>query len=302
MEELVYHYTTTECFQKILENSIDKKTGKITEFKFWASSIYAMNDPTEFLHGYSLICKELPKMERSIGIIDDKYKLSVLDVAQCEIDVKNKQNNITEAIYDSDDIPFILSFVKQECRDFLPMWSTYANNGNGICLGFCNNEYQIDFAEGDYNVELLHRLHASDVSYDGIDDIANRTLLNFYSNSYEKYRNYESKELMSCKIRCLAQMALIGAPYHKHEAYRYEQESRLIKFCKNANQVKYRSSERGRFIPYLEVPIKKDFLKEIIIGPCADGVALKRDIKKELNKYGVYDIEIIPSRVPYREY
>lgn len=302
MEELVYHYTTTECFQKILENSIDRKTGKITEFKFWASSIYAMNDPTEFLHGYKLICKELPAMEKNIGIIDDKYKLSLLDVAQCEIDGKYKQNNITEAIYESSDVPFVLSFVKQECKDFLPMWSTYASNGNGICLGFCNNEYHVDFAEGDYDIDQLHRLHSSDVCYDGMDEAINHTLLKFYEESYRRYKKYSPIKLMNLKIRCLAQMVLIGAPYHKHEAYKYEQESRIIKFCKNIKEIKYRCNARGRIIPFLEIPIKAGYLKNIIIGPCADCVALKREIGKELVKYGVHDIEIMQSRVPYREY
>ena len=253
MEELVYHYTTIESFQKILENSIDKKAGKITEFKFWASSIYAMNDPTEFLHGYRLICKELPKMEKELDIKDNNYKLSMLDVSQYGKEGKGNYDKIIEAIYDSSDVPFILSFVKQKCKDFLPMWSTYANNGNGVCLGFCNNEYKIDFAKGDYNVELLNRLHSSDVSYDGIDDVVNRTLRKFYKSSYDKYRCSESKELIRQKEKCLAQMTLIGAPYCKHEAYKYEQESRLIKFCNNSKQVRYRCNARGRIIPYLEI-------------------------------------------------
>lgn len=300
MEELVYHYTTIECFQKILESSINKRTGKITELKFWASSIYAMNDPMEFLHGYNLICNSLPNMEKSIGIIDDKYKLSVLGDVKGEDEGKYNHNKIIETIYDSNDVPFILSFAKQ--KDFLPMWSTYANNGNGICLGISNNEYKIDFAEGDYSVEQLNNLHASDVCYDGIDEIVNRTLLNFYKSSYEEYRKFKSKELINRKTKCLAQMALIGAPYHKHEAYKYEQESRLIKFCNNIKRVKFRCNAKGRIIPYLEVPIKKEYLKEIIIGPCADSISLKREIKKELSKYDISVGLIVSSKVPYRVY
>ena len=140
------------------------------------------------------------------------------------------------------------------------------------------------------------------MGYDGIDDILNRTLLKFYKNSYKEYRNCEYKELKRQKVKCLAQMALIGAPYCKHEAYKYEQESRLIKFCPNTKQVNYRCNARGRIIPYLEVPIKKEYLREIIIGPCADGVALKREIKKELNKLDVFVNLIEPSKVPYRIY
>jgi len=48
MGDLICHYTTLKVLLSLLRNAEDKK------LTFWASSIYSMNDPTEFMYRYDI--------------------------------------------------------------------------------------------------------------------------------------------------------------------------------------------------------------------------------------------------------
>ena len=302
--DLSYHYTTIEKFQNLLESSVGAN-GKITEFNFWASSIYAMNDPKEFLFGYDKLWDDLiPLIEKEIGINDDKHKLSML-WEKYKFSSKNEwKEAVLKGLYDIHETPFIISFSKNEDR--LPMWTTYANNGNGICLGFSNYEYKINNYNtkiSDADVEIIHNLHTSEVTYDKPDELVNKMVERYYSDFYNKYSTILDESQLNKKMaEAFAFLSIIAAPYHKHKAYEYEKEERLIVFKKDETDVKYRCNILGRLIPYIIVPIKAKYLKRIIIGPCADFTSLRRELYLELSKLGVkIDIEAITqSDVPYR--
>ena len=55
--EQVCHYCTIYAFEEIIKN-ISKRENDYY-LTFWASSIYAMNDPSEFVYGYNLLTKDI---------------------------------------------------------------------------------------------------------------------------------------------------------------------------------------------------------------------------------------------------
>ncbi|MCH5308035.1 MAG: DUF2971 domain-containing protein [Prevotella sp.] len=291
----ICHYTTVEAFQEMLKN-ISLKDGEPC-LTFWASSIHAMNDPSEFVYGYKLLRDSiLPAIEKELRIQSDSLKLSQLwkyRVKTGNSDEWDKQ--LVDSIYENHNSPFIISFSRK--KDFLPMWTTYSNKGRGICLCFDNNKYAIKYGE----VELLYGIHTKDASYDEVDKIISNAIKGLYEGEYQRYKHISDKRQREQEmILSLARCAIVAAPYYKHEAYKYENESRWIQFKDDNTEVKYRCSKQGRLIPYIEIPIKLRSLEEVIVGPCADSDSVIRALKYQLRQYGIENIHA--STVPYREY
>lgn len=305
--EKVWHYTTVSKFQAILNNSIVKdesNSPKLSNFIFWASDICAMNDPTEYQYGYYLFVNELlPQIEKKIGIKDRSLKLSQVwrNYEQTKSNPQKWHKFLINDNFEKHQTPFIISFSKQ--RDFLPMWNTYASSGNGIALGFNNYEWRFTpKTESDYDVEVFSKLHAKDVDYGEYGELPYKVILDLYKRYYEKVSSInEKQERFNYMVQQLSTLSVIASPYIKHKAYQYEEESRLIKFKKDAKDVKYRCNANGNVIPYIEIPIKKEYLVEIIIGPCANDELVYRTLKPELLQLGI-DIPIEKSEVPYRIY
>lgn len=272
------------------------KTGNDYYLTFWASSIYAMNDPSEFVYGYNLLTKSvLPSIEKELIIKDDSLKLSQL-WRQIEgvNNIKDWDDNLIDAIYESHQSPFIISFSRE--KDFLPLWNTYSDRGKGVCL--CFDDYGWTYKHDD--IELLHKLHASEVSYGEVDKSVFNVVRKLYIDYYKQYKDVQDRmQRVKEMAQRFASLAVVASPYHKHKAYEYEKESRLIKFKEEEQEVKYRCNNWGRIIPYIEVPVKLEYLKQIIVGPCADSASIVRELKAQLNSYGITDI--VPSQIPYRE-
>ena len=100
-------------------------------------------------------------------------------------------------------------------------------------------------------------------------------------------------------IDYIVALIVVFSAYHKHEAYQYEQEVRLVKFKNDEKDVHYRCGKNGLLKPYIEVKVKLEYLEKIIVGPCADSESVTRELKNQLRRYGIKNIT--PSNVPYRE-
>ena len=303
MVELVYHYTTIEAFFEMIKKIKWDQIADDHFLTFWASSIYAMNDPQEFMHGYKILQDSLlPEIERELNIKDNKLKLSNIAKIWGYKDLDKWNKDIIDMIYTAHDVPFVVSFSRN--KDYLPMWKEYTNEGKGVCLCFNNYEYTIKNLENvDVDIDITHRLHAMDVSYDHADDSIRNALYSIYRRHYSDYCR-DNQEIRKQKmLSCFATMAVTVSPYFKHNAYKYENEVRLIEFKKDNNDVNYRFSKHGRLIPYIEVPVKLQYLNQIIIGPCADSHSIIRELRTLLSRYKGNEKDfIIPSAISYREY
>ena len=300
--ELAYHYTTVETFLKILDNSICRNQGeRLKDFIFWASSIYAMNDPQELLFGFNLLWDEgLPIIERELGITSkDVNRVSNVWKG---IEGKYKQKELNErlikSLYESHHVPFVVSFSKHE--DSLPMWNTYSQNASGICLGFKNYEYEIKYSKNDlYDVIINNKLHALDVFYGTLGDTTMKVLKKLYQNCYENIqKENDSNKKQRIKKDFLCTSAITALAYIKHKAYEYESEARLIQFKKDESDVHLRCNANGRIIPFIEVPIKSEYLIKIVVGPSADYELINRELSTKLKRFGL-NVEIKKSSIPY---
>lgn len=301
MKEIAYHYTTIEALFEILKKVEWNKQSEERYLTFWASSIYAMNDPQEFMLGYKILQESLlPKIENKLKIKEDHLKLSNL-AKKLGYNDNNKWNKeLIEQIYTKHEIPFIVSFSNN--KDFLPMWKEYANDGKGVCLCFNNQEYIIDDLKN-IDVDFRFNLHAQNVSYSNDDESVEKVLYSMYRKSYDEYRNDKNTKQKQKMLSAFVTMAVTTTPYFKHRAYQYENEVRLIKFKKDHDDVKYRISKKGRLIPYIEIPVKLNYLEQIIIGPCAEFHSYSRELRSMFEQYRGNEKDfIIPSNIPYRIY
>lgn len=265
---------------------------------FWASSIYAMNDPMEFRYGFELLMNSiLPKVERELGIKDQSLKLSSLwKTADPNMEKLEWYEKITCTLFEAHKVPYIVSFSHK--RDFLPMWNTYSCGGKGVCLCFNNWEYAVK----GINVDIQGRLHASDVTYGKVDESVYNVVYQKYKEQLVKCSSMEKEEQKRALLNLFITLAIAASSYHKHTAYEYEEEVRLIIAKGEGDNVKHRISRHGRLIPYVEVPVNLSYLSQVIVGPCADSPSVVRELKYLFRQYKGNEKDfIVPSDVPYRE-
>ena len=286
----------------MLEHVDWNKEPRERDLTFWASSSFSMNDPQEFVYGYKLLQKAiLPDIEKELGIEDDTLKLSRLWKIFSDEDIEKWNNALLDKIYKEQQIPFIVSFSR--CEDYLPMWNAYADRGKGVCLCFNNSDYEINDIYDFDNINIIPYLHAKDVSYGCVDDVIRNAVLSLYKREIEKNSNEDEIARKQKMLSLFATLAVTISPYHKHKAYEYEDEVRLVQFKESGTDVKYRVSKSGRLIPYIEVPMKLNYLQKIIVGPCADSQSIIRELRIRFHEYmnGNEDF-IVSSEVPYRDY
>lgn len=175
-----------------------------------------------------------------------------------------------------------------EKKDCLSQWRGYADDGKGICIGFCKKK-----------LESLPKIMHHNLSFSKV--IYNENQQEKYVNKVveEIFRNMRFKGIGLAGIELNSNHKDEFAVY-KNPGFEEEREWRLIlnsypKWKKimvgdmSFTEPTFRVS-KGRLISYVELSFanaKSDFVKEIWIGPKSE-VQLW-DIKHVLNRYGYYD-------------
>ncbi|MBQ9204053.1 MAG: DUF2971 domain-containing protein [Prevotella sp.] len=298
---MLYHYTSIDSFVGMVESA--RKSNGNDHLVFWASSIFAMNDPMEFKYGIDLIKKLVEKYEEEKQIAN-KYKLSTSfeDELAINPNFSNENYLLDRYFVNPPKTPFVISFSRND--DDLAMWDLYGNKGKGLCLHF--DEDIPPFTENDpiISQKLI------DVDYSG-DIEKNETLYSIFENEYKKSLDLLKQETSEAEIavkRCLF-LAIIYhflCPFIKHHKYKNEKEVRISGLPNSMEYIKYRT-RNANIIPYVEMRIDKKHLKGITIGPCCDFESLKRGINNLLYSIGLNadplmkeDLPITHSNIPYR--
>lgn len=245
--DILYHYTTMDVLFSIINNvkhenpkGTEKDDASLYKLTLWATHAGFMNDPVEFSYLTQCINKALERYEKEKKISKECTKREKI------LSILNRHDNIYT-------LPAILSL--SEAMDNLPMWRCYSNNAQGVAIGFSS-----DVLSG--NIKPEHRslfkcsyLPEKDVIEDiNIDELYNScTIYNEYSYGGIPVSLTDSLYSKNGQI--------------KHPAYYYENEWRLI-FDIQPNEYKYRM-RNGVIIPYCEVEIPANAIKEIWIGPTA---------------------------------
>ena len=283
------HYTSLEGFQGML-NSISLQHNE-PMFKFWASSIFAMNDPKEMMHGYDCIWKALPQIEDKLEV-DDKHKLSrIWKNVTSEHSDEYYNRMLKENLRKKNKIPFIISL--SEKIDSLDLWRTYASDGCGVCFVFSEGSLK-DKDLIPIDVDYTENITDGNIVFD--------VMKNLYENQKIPFVNDSEKHDSFSKNLSFLTGCVIGlAPYIKKVDYEYEKEYRIISTDSIDESIKYRISQRGHVIPYKEIPIPVNTIQKVILGPCSDPIVNKSMLEMELRTKDL-NIPVEITKTKYRQY
>lgn len=196
-------------------------------FIFHASSIFAMNDTSEFMYGSKKVMEILPQIENELYVEGDS-KLSSLYGDSNDYPGNYLLENQINLMNSSFQHPFVVSFSK--AMDSLPQWGMYGDNGYGISLGFDVRNYYIkkkdneggllyDFTHIDYDIP-----HSVDVLY--INTISPKDIVYYYIKYFyglylERIKNNnESSRMKNIQIEELGIILFFSASFVKHHSYK----------------------------------------------------------------------------------
>lgn len=172
---------------------------------------------------------------------------------------------------------FICCF--SEKKDDLTMWRGYASNGLGASIG-------LDF---EYLSNIVKPLECS---YDDREEN-----IRLWQNIIEDV----SKKELTTKI--FSEILVEETLSVKNPAYKEEGEWRICINVKKRtpHQVLFRSTGKT-IIPFIEHEIPKDFIREIIFGPCLNEELIKDGICFMLEQRGfdLSKIKVMTSKVPFK--
>lgn len=176
--------------------------------------------------------------------------------------------------------------------DNMSMWGMYAANGSGCILSFDHNIlsrcYEM-IALCSYGQE-----ETEESLRNFLDLTENGCLTNLGGPQLTPEQQIETKNSM--KENVIISTCLQA----KNEAFSTEKERRGIIHCDKSELVKFRV-KNNIVVPYIEIPVPKEALKSITIGPTSNSILTMQSIIHFLmiNEYN-YKIPIYQSKVPYR--
>ncbi|MDP3517164.1 MAG: DUF2971 domain-containing protein [Pseudohongiella sp.] len=270
------HYTSISGIKGILEVE-----------ELWATNIKFLNDEHEFQHAIDLFKEVIPKAK--ITKKDRNYDLYA-EYGKRIIDSLNSLNN-----YKSESV-FTLSFSEE--TDLLSQWRGYCPNHNGYCLVF-------DVPKIYDSIVFDHEdVYFENCVYD--DDEKDKKIKSVLNDRYSEYIKCDSEKMKDGVIGKLTRDMLKLAAHFKHSSFREEKEHRIIVVQDYAasKDTRFRVG-RTSLIPYVSIPVKKEHLKKVVIGPTENKGLAQRALQSFVEKiYGdpffLLDIEIEFSKSPYR--
>lgn len=301
-KNLAYHYTSFDTLLKLLDGADEEN------MFFHASSIFSLNDPSELRYGYNAVVEMMPELEEELHV-DADYRLSrILNIGLNELSIDYLREKSLKLFQESSAYhPFVISLSKE--RESLPMWRLYGDNGNGVSIGIDSRMYLVKKNRNDELRVLdmshieMNNLHSIDVEYGALS----KSNIPYLAMRYE-YCSYlkevkgktDSSQIFKEQFKAIGSLMMLVAPHIKHSAYEYERETRIERWCHDLKDIKFKSINE-KILPYVEIPIPKSYLKEIIIGPCLDAISTRSCIALKLKQNGFTDYEITESIIPYRK-
>ena len=286
--DTLYHYCSTKTFHSIVENR-----------SIWLSSLSLSNDSMEG----KLVSEVITMLAKEDG-------LDGATIERLQDTIGNLENFL-------DGLGFCLS----EDGDLLSQWRGYADNAEGVSIGF--SKAYLEELKTAYSGKKISGFNLSKVQYDEADQrkllepafkemkklIADgalkphgfKTLLTMGSDKEIKAENERINKLF--RSLSLTVLTLFGELFVlKSHAFREEIEWRLISiFLKNGeDDAQYRCLS-DRIIPYREYelpPLDNKVITEVILGPRNN--TPHHVCKGLLSSKGFTDVQIKNSEATYR--
>lgn len=256
MPTFVYHYTSLKTLISLIENiQIEPSDKRHRVFiNFWATSAFYLNDPNDYVY----LHKDCMQGASEIGKSFARFNVGS---------------------------PFVISF--SECADSIPMWMSYANEGNGVCLKLSTSNIKGSIKESQKQNRELE--------------------VEFKKCCYDKptptdplYSNVNKSSNLIVESNDIKQRLLIAA-FYKSKDWEYEKEWRLLLGEHFVNNIHFRGD--NNLIPYIEVFVPIDLLNGIIVGPKVSNESYKAvelAIMKLKDKTGQSNIKLERSSIKMR--
>ena len=293
---LIYHYTTIDGFMGIF-SKCTKENPNVT---MRATHSMYLNDPSEYKLGREICKKILLEVEAELEIPEHK-RLSKAIYSPERVQHREFADYIFSTIPDTLDwgMPYLFSLSKN--KDCLPMWTTYAKNGQGLALGFDMDKLRIEHTN----------LKIENCCYDVVTDtnfmIRRNKIKERCRSLYENRKDDEDNEndvLIEFKYGMWYSIFRDELLYIKHHGYDYEREVRCVAVKDKRNDsedvILFRNSS-NMIIPYVERHIDVNCLKRIVIGPCADKEKMRSSLIMFLKDKieNISSLDIVNSKIPY---
>ena len=298
--EILYHYCSLKTFLDIMKNK-----------SIWVSDIERSNDFLELIALRKLLANHI---NADLNEIIDKHMMSDGD--------KEKAKNLWRL---RDDFMSRLTtayartfvFCLSEEPDLLSQWRGYADDGNGMVIGFKTSFFE-KLGRKNLETKIPVAFAFDQITYD--ESVAK----DYIHRQLDQYNWYNCNEIEEYEdsLKKLTARISIDAPFYKKKAFAEEKEWRLVisHFVNNFGSIKLSELDdsscsfgeieyivsNNNLVPHIDIKIKdmKNAIAKIIIGPkCKEKVA---DIRQFLVCMGILDnigdasISILKSRASYR--
>jgi len=250
----VYHYTTDDGFKGIIKSQ-----------ELWATSIYHLNDWKEFYHGRDSFIESAKALLNSEKAVDAATEL-------------------LSYLFDTHPPLFVCSFSAAGDGDDLSQWREYSPKG-GCAIGFpiaklltCAGMQRFDLLRCEYDTTDANRFVERLASIiERIFEMAGG--VNGFRSQFP-FKDPSRNPLMASLLKLVAK--------YKHDAFKAEEEWRLVQLLTIVEQPKFRMS--GKFkVPYVAFSLKNQELwkqAQIVMSPCLpDDAKHRRESVKEFLEY-----------------
>lgn len=271
--DIVYHYCSVDAFLSIIQNS-----------KLWLSDVLKSNDKLEYLWMRNRVNKEL----------ESSLKSENLNLWEEHKQVSSEANDLT-----------LLTACFSEAEDLLSQWRGYANDGEGVAIGFSKSCLQ-KINEG------LSFLKFDNVVYDEQKQVS--FINDKVQEEIEFLRRLQTQELYALEEEYHRNS--LDYAFYKNPSFSEEREMRIVfNYITWGHQnlghieptyfqyshLKFRSAN-NKIVAYIEMDIgsfSNDIIKKIYIGPKAK--VTKRDIQNVLH-HSMFSsrVDIEDSKSSYR--
>ena len=276
---LIYHYTDDSGLWGILSSG-----------KFWITSVFNLNDPSEITHGVSMAC--------------NVFKYLASQLTPFEKTFVEKFTSLTRHGLRDVSKFYALSFSFH--YDDLAQWRSYANDGRGFALGLNKKKVEecISAIKGqiiggfpiEYNTKKLQQLNVQ---------LFNQLQPALTSLSKLNLPQTLLRHVLVGMSARLAIRVIEASTRFKHEGYKSESEFRVLEVVAlNSTQPPKHRRRETEVVYYTELDWKNlmpDVIETITIGPGADKEKAAHYIEDCLKIYPTSSPVLIQySHIPYR--
>lgn len=244
---ILYHYTSINSLQSILENK-----------QLWVTHSRFMNDAGESEYFWEVLHEVLNEFALDYAPDDDITELSEF-VKKTLLNSKD----IFLKIKESFDKFYLLSFSMSS--DSLSMWNYYGKN-DGYCIGMYPNQIWKNWIKND-----LGSMASGAVIYDRDKqiDILKRELERIFEWFIRTTRGFDDEKFIEITDLLFLRWIFAYSSFFKHKSFEIENEFRIA-FWNPGSPVFYRPYQ-GAFAPYIKVDLANEQeqleIESIICGP-----------------------------------